>query len=118
MDSGVCYLTLCDRSYPRNLAYSYLEELKIEFSEKFGQEVGTVARPYAFVKFGNLTFIFMKKDSFIQKVKKQYKDSRSQRGVNRLNDELQDVTRIMTKNIQDVLGRGEALNRNHVILMT
>jgi vesicle transport protein SEC22 len=31
--------------------------------------------------------------------------------LDRLNEDLNDVTRIMTKNIQDVLGRGENLDR-------
>ncbi len=31
--------------------------------------------------------------------------------MDRLNEDLNDVTRIMTKNIQDVLGRGENLDR-------
>ncbi|KAJ3399810.1 SNAP receptor, partial [Chytridiales sp. JEL 0842] len=101
IEHGVCYLTLCDRSYPKKLAFAYLEEIHKEFHEKYGNEVGTVARPYAFVKF----------DTFIQKTKKQYKDTRTQRNVHKLNEELQDVTRIMTKNIQDVLGRGETLDK-------
>ncbi|KAI8913987.1 hypothetical protein PhCBS80983_g02996 [Powellomyces hirtus] len=101
IEFGVCYLCLCDRSYPRKLAFAYLEELQHEFNEQYGDQVGTVARPYAFVRF----------DSYIQKVKRQYKDSRTQRNLNKLNEDLQDVTRIMTKNIQDVLGRGEQLDR-------
>lgn len=52
IEFGVCYLCLCDRSYPRKLAFAYLEELQQEFQEKYGDQVGTVARPYAFVKFG------------------------------------------------------------------
>ncbi|KAJ3032114.1 UNVERIFIED_CONTAM: SNAP receptor [Siphonaria sp. JEL0065] len=101
IEFGVCYLTLCDRSYPKKLAFAYLEELQKEFHEKYGNEVASVARPYAFVKF----------DTFIQKTKKQYKDTRTQKNLNKLNDDLQDVTRIMTKNIGDVLGRGEQLDR-------
>lgn len=103
IEFGVCYLTLCEKSYPKKLAFTYLEELQKEFNEKYGQEVGTVARPYAFVKF----------DSFIQKTKRQYKDARAQRNLQKLNEDLHDVTRIMTKNIQDVLGRGETLDRTH-----
>jgi vesicle transport protein SEC22 len=38
-------------------------------------------------------------------------DVRTQRNLQRLNDDLGDVTRIMTKNIQEVLGRGEQLDR-------
>ncbi|KAJ3066205.1 SNAP receptor [Podochytrium sp. JEL0797] len=101
IEFGVCYLTLCDRSYPKKLAFAYLEELQKEFHAKYGNDVASVARPYAFVKF----------DTFIQKTKKQYKDTRTQKNMTKLNDDLQDVTRIMTKNIQDVLGRGETLDR-------
>ncbi|RKO98951.1 hypothetical protein CXG81DRAFT_28254 [Caulochytrium protostelioides] len=101
IEYGVCYLTLCERSYPKRLAFSYLEDLQREFQEKYGPEIGTVARPYAFVKF----------DTTLQKYKKQYQDTRAQRNLNRLNEDLQDVHKIMTRNINDVLGRGESLNR-------
>lgn len=53
----------------------------------------------------------MKFDTFIQKTKKAYKDTRTSKNLGKLNDDLQDVTRIMTRNISDVLGRGEALDR-------
>lgn len=49
-------------------------------------------------------------DPFIQRIKKQYKDARNQRNLSKLNEDLHDVTRIMTRNIQDILGRQEALN--------
>ena len=110
IEFGVCYLTLCEKSYPKKLAFAYLEELQKEFQEKYGHEIGTVARPYAFVKFGISSLIY-KSDSFIQKTKRQYKDARAQRNLQKLNEDLNDVTRIMTKNIQDVLGRGETLDR-------
>ena len=37
-------------------------------------------------------------------------DSRSRRNINRLNDELHDVQRIMVQNIDEVLQRGEAIS--------
>ena len=40
----------------------------------------------------------------------QYQDARSQRNLQRLNEDLGDVTRIMTRNVQEVLGRGEYLD--------
>jgi hypothetical protein len=52
-------------------------------------------------------------DTFIQKAKKQYKDSRTQRNLSKLNEDLNDVTRIMTRNIQDVLGREDQLKRKY-----
>ena len=42
------------QSYPRKLAYEYLEELANEFGRLYGSQVDAVARPYAFIKFGGL----------------------------------------------------------------
>lgn len=50
-------------------------------------------------------------DTFIQKTKKLYLDSGTQRNLARLNNDLTEVHSIMTKNIQDVLGQGEKLDR-------
>ena len=49
-------------------------------------------------------------DTFIQRTKKLYVDTRTQRNLNKLNEELSDVQDIMKQNIQDVLGRGERLD--------
>lgn len=53
IEGSVCYLCICDQSYPRKLAFSYLEELAKEFNMSYGNEVDKAGlRPYAFVKFG------------------------------------------------------------------
>ena len=39
-------------SRPQKLAFQYLEELASEFSRLYGTQVDSVARPYAFIKFG------------------------------------------------------------------
>jgi vesicle transport protein SEC22 len=58
IESGVCYLCICDQSYPRKLAFSYLEELAKEFNMSYGSEVEKPGlRPYAFVKFGKQTSV-------------------------------------------------------------
>ena len=49
---GVCYLTLAEKSYPKRLAFQYLEELQSEFSRLYGRQIDTATRPYAFIKFG------------------------------------------------------------------
>ena len=51
-ERDVCYLTLCDSSYPKKLAYSFLEELKKEFDVQHGNEVAKTKRPFAFELFG------------------------------------------------------------------
>jgi vesicle transport protein SEC22 len=98
---NVLYMTLTEKQYPRKLAYQYLDELSKEFSMLYGSQVDTVTRPYAFIKF----------DTFIQKTKKVYADTRTQRNMERLNADLHEVQSIMTKNIQEVLGQGERLDR-------
>ncbi|MBA0658682.1 hypothetical protein Goklo_010866 [Gossypium klotzschianum] len=51
IEGRVCYLTMCDRSYPKKLAFQYLEDLKNEFERVNGAQIETAARPYAFIKF-------------------------------------------------------------------
>merc|ERR1711934_963027 len=46
---------------------------------------------------------------FVQKTRKLYLDTRTQRNPSKLNSELNEVQSIMTKNIQEVLGQGEKL---------
>lgn len=53
---------------------------------------------------------FIISDNYIQKAKKNYIDSRVRRNLNSLNNELQDVQRIMVQNIDDVLQRGTVLS--------
>jgi len=48
IDNDVCYL----KSYPKKLAYQYLEELQREFLSLYGREIEQAKRPYAFIKFG------------------------------------------------------------------
>ena len=52
ISDGVVYLTLADKGYPKKLAYQYLEELQREFATLYHTEPESVARPYAFIKFG------------------------------------------------------------------
>lgn len=59
-----------------------------------------MSRPYAFIKF----------DTFIQKTKKLYLDTRTQRNLSKLTEELSEVHSIMTRNIQEVLGQGQQLD--------
>ncbi|KAJ2776587.1 SNAP receptor [Coemansia javaensis] len=102
VDQGVCYLCICERGFPRKLAFSYLDELSREFYMSYGGEVekGSL-RPYAFIKF----------DTFIQKTRRIYEDSRTQQNLSKLNEDLRDVTQIMTKNMEDLLWRGDSLDR-------
>lgn len=48
----VIYMCICDSSYPRKLAFSYLDELSKEFQRSYEGKIDTVTRPYAFMGFG------------------------------------------------------------------
>ena len=100
---SICFLCICDRSYPRKLAFTYLSDLANEFTTTYNSSnyLSPTCRPYAFVEF----------DTFIQRTKKTYQDSRASQNLDKLNDELRDVTKVMTKNIEDLLYRGDSLER-------
>lgn len=100
IERGVCYLVLCDKTFSKRLAYSFLEDLQTEFTSNYGFKVETVSRPYSFIEF----------DTYIQKVRKNYMDSRARKNLTSINTELQDVQRIMVQNIDDVLQRGDSLS--------
>ncbi len=107
---GVCYLTLTDKSYPKRLAFAYLDEIAKNFVDyligKFGEaawrsKLETVARPYAFIEF----------DKTIAVRRKDYADPKSKANVGKLAEDLSDIHNIMKKNIQEVLDRGNKLDQ-------
>ncbi|KAL1974237.1 hypothetical protein VTN31DRAFT_5797 [Thermomyces dupontii] len=99
----ICFLCICDRSYPRKLAFTYLADLATEFTTTYSpaQYHSPNLRPYAFVEF----------DTFIQRTKATYQNTRAAQNLDKLHDELRDVAKIMTKNIEDLLYRGDSLER-------
>lgn len=100
IENGVCYLVLTEKSFSKRLAFSFLEDLQNEFKSQYGSRVNSVNRPYSFIEF----------DTYIQKAKKAFMDSRARRNLSSLNSELQDVQRIMVQNIDDVLQRGSVIS--------
>lgn len=57
LEDGICYLALCDPTYPAKLAFSYLENLHKDFSEQHGNDVHRASRPYHFIEFGEHTVL-------------------------------------------------------------
>ncbi|KAI9672192.1 MAG: SNAP receptor [Alyxoria varia] len=103
ISDSICFLTITSPSYPRKLAFTYLSDLSAEFQSTYSsqQYLSPTLRPYAFVEF----------DTFIQRTKKTYQDSRASQNLDKLNSELKDVTKVMTKNIEDLLYRGDSLEK-------
>lgn len=103
ISADIVYFAITDRTYPRKLAFTYLSDLSTEFSNTYPaqQLLSPVLRPYAFMEF----------DTFISRTKATYSDTRATQNLDKLNDELRDVTKVMTKNIEDLLYRGDSLER-------
>ncbi|KAI0166818.1 snare-like protein [Hypoxylon sp. FL1284] len=102
--SDIVYVCICERSYPRKLAFTYLSDLSAEFQQTYGgggRLHSPSLRPYAFMEF----------DTFIGRTKALYADARAAGNLGRVNDELRDVAQVMTKNIEDLLYRGDSLER-------
>lgn len=65
---GVCFLAVCEGTYPAVLVFCFLEELQREFTVTFqNHDVQKARRPYSFVEF----------DAFIQKTKQRYNNTRT-----------------------------------------
>jgi vesicle transport protein SEC22 len=115
IDKGICYLTLTDKSYPKRLAFLFLEEISKEFESELKCEHGedwlrvveTVGRQYAFIKF----------DRVIQKKRRDYSDPSSSVNMKKINDDLQSIHNIMRKTIDDVLDRGNKIDGNLYIII-
>jgi vesicle transport protein SEC22 len=103
ISGDIIYICISERSYPRKLAFTYLSDLSTEFSTTYPpQQVHSPSlRPYAFMEF----------DTFISRTKATYSDTRATQNLDKLNDELRDVTKVMTKNIEDLLYRGDSLEK-------
>eukprot|EP01098_Paradermamoeba_levis_P014512 TRINITY_DN6955_c0_g1_i2.p1 TRINITY_DN6955_c0_g1~~TRINITY_DN6955_c0_g1_i2.p1 ORF type:complete len:217 (-),score=47.70 TRINITY_DN6955_c0_g1_i2:55-705(-) len=95
----VVFLTVSEKSYPKNFAIKFLQEISTEFDIQYGSYVAKAMRPYEFIKF----------ETFITKTKKMYSDVRGQSNINKVTEGLSDVQKIMSRNITEILGRGEKL---------
>ena len=103
LNDSIAYIAITERSYPKKLALTYLEDIRAEFQTSYNRDdyLDPQLRPYAYSEF----------DRFVERTKKTYQDSRATDNLGRLNDELKDVTTIMTKNINDLLYRGDSLEK-------
>lgn len=55
IEDGVCYLCLCEPSYPAGLAFEYLKAVCEEFSKQCGRRIYEAQRPYYFIEFGEFS---------------------------------------------------------------
>lgn len=107
IQENTVYLTCTEQSYPKRLAFLYLEEISDIFleylttnhSSDFRSILQTTARPYAFIQ----------ADIHIQRKSREFSDPKSTLNTNKINQDLSDIHSIMRQNISQVLDRGEKL---------
>ncbi|KAJ0772215.1 putative vesicle-trafficking protein Sec22 [Helianthus annuus] len=93
--NGVCFITLCDVSYPRKLAFHYLQDLQKEFDKVDPQLVNQITKPYGFVKFDNI----------ICNIRRQYIDTRTQANLSKLNADHKQELDVLTEDMSLVVER-------------
>nr|XP_027108679.1 25.3 kDa vesicle transport protein-like isoform X2 [Coffea arabica] len=93
---GVCFMTLCDSSYPRKLVHCYLQELAKEF-EKFDTSlVERITKPYSFIRFAG---------SIIGNIRRQYVDTRTQTNLSKLNAKSLQNVDFVTEDFSQIVKR-------------
>uniref|UniRef100_A0A6A7G7X9 Vesicle-trafficking protein SEC22b n=1 Tax=Hirondellea gigas TaxID=1518452 RepID=A0A6A7G7X9_9CRUS len=101
IEDSVCYITLVDRGYPKQLAFQYLETVQRAFSREHQNEIPRFSRPYGAVNF----------DPQLNRIRKDFLDPRAPQNLRKLNENLSEIHDIMQQNIQDVLERGDKMER-------
>ncbi|KAG5616952.1 hypothetical protein H5410_016776 [Solanum commersonii] len=95
VENGICYLTLCESSYPRKLAFHYLQDLQQEFERLDSSLVDRITKPYTFIKL----------DTVIGNIRKQYVDTRTQANLSKLNSHRQKELDIATEELSLITER-------------
>ncbi|KAK4734509.1 hypothetical protein R3W88_008770 [Solanum pinnatisectum] len=95
VENGICYLTLCESSYPRKLAFHYLQDLQQEFERLDSSLVDRITKPYTFIKL----------DTIIGNIRKQYVDTRTQANLSKLNAHRQKELEIAAEELSLITER-------------
>jgi vesicle transport protein SEC22 len=103
---SLCFLTMTEASYPKRVAFLYLDEvadvvlteLANEYGNEWRSQVDRAARPFQFIHY----------DPLIQRKQRDFRDARQQN--NKLQEDLSEIQTIMRKNIDEILNRGEKLD--------
>ncbi|KAG9441157.1 hypothetical protein H6P81_017011 [Aristolochia fimbriata] len=105
IESGICYIVLCDSSYPRKLVLHCLEDLEKELKKVDIKLLETISRPYSCTRF----------DYVIEHIRKQYLDSRTQANLSKLNSSQRKDIEVMTEDISNVLKNGQETELHHKV---
>lgn len=95
------FFAITEKAFPKQLAQIYLDDISAEFISTHKDYRAPNLRPYAFNDF----------DTFIQRSKKSYENPRASDNLSKLDQQLRETTTIMSKNLEDLLYRGDSLDK-------
>mmetsp|Transcript_18295 Transcript_18295/g.29156 ORF Transcript_18295/g.29156 Transcript_18295/m.29156 type:complete len:167 (-) Transcript_18295:278-778(-) len=101
IEANVSFMTVCDKSYPKGLAYQFLEDVHQRFTQELGRSIPTYDRPYAAQQAFDMT---------LDKIRQKYFDPNSPENIAKMEKDISAIQTIMVSNIQEVLKRGEKLD--------
>eukprot|EP00472_Partenskyella_glossopodia_P007773 CAMPEP_0197517260 /NCGR_PEP_ID=MMETSP1318-20131121/2248_1 /TAXON_ID=552666 /ORGANISM="Partenskyella glossopodia, Strain RCC365" /LENGTH=211 /DNA_ID=CAMNT_0043066677 /DNA_START=39 /DNA_END=671 /DNA_ORIENTATION=- len=102
IEMSVVYMTIAEKSYPKGLAFQFLEDVHQRFTTDHGRAIPTYDRPYAAQQVFDMT---------LDKIRRQYFDPTSPENVKKMEQDIHAIHNIMVSNIQEVLKRGEKLEK-------
>lgn len=127
----MCFLTLTEKNMSKRIIFSYLEDIKNTFIAYLQNEnkeescrsslftyswrtaLATMARPYAYARFGISRSSARHVDREIQMKRKHYdQQGSSTDSYGQINESLIDIQNIMRKNINEVVQRVEKIDRS------
>jgi vesicle transport protein SEC22 len=108
-EPGLIFIALADRAFSKQQVFTFLNELRTAFLSQNEQLVEGASRPFAFLSF----------ESQLEAMKKQVNEgdlspqneASSDNQIGLLKGELLDVSRIMTRNINELVQRGEKISK-------
>ncbi|CDW75785.1 synaptobrevin family protein [Stylonychia lemnae] len=112
VQDGIVYLVIAEKNYPQKLAFLYLSEINDAFQDELRNTYGTSGVDYnSKIETIENSYSFLKFEKVIAKKRKDFRDSNATENINKLNQELLDVSKIMSENFEMILNRGGNLGK-------
>ncbi|KAA6398574.1 MAG: putative R-SNARE protein, Sec22-family [Streblomastix strix] len=97
---NVVFVALCNKAFRQDLAFSFLEDVSRDFLRLYAQSISNASRPYEFVAY----------DMELEKRRMRYSEESQQAKLEELGTEMNNVRGILTRNLDEVIGRGEKID--------
>lgn len=113
------FLGLFDKSFAQTVAQSLLADVRKEVGAGRGMQRRLLSLLVQFsqlydarrVAAGSSAYFLMEFESFLEKSKKAYSQSASARALDKINGNLSEIQRVMSKSLNEVVSRGDDLDQ-------